>query len=72
MDPHLKPGEHGLPIQIYVFSSDKVWANYEAIQADIFDHLLAALPVFDLRVFQTPSGFDFRHISGHPYVSTDS
>jgi miniconductance mechanosensitive channel len=69
---HLKPGEHGLPIEIYVFSSDKVWANYEAIQADIFDHLLAALPVFDLRVFQTPSGFDFRHISGHPEVSTDS
>ena len=58
---HLKPTEHGLPIEIYVFSSDKVWANYEAIQADIFDHLLAALPIFDLRVFQSPSGFDFSH-----------
>lgn len=59
---HLSPTEHGLPIEIYVFSQDKVWANYEAIQADIFDHLLAALPVFDLRIFQTPSGYDFRQI----------
>jgi len=67
---HLKPGEHGLPIEIYVFSSDKVWANYEAIQADIFDHLLAALPVFELRVFQTPSGYDFRHIGKNSEVST--
>ncbi len=56
----LKPTEHGLPIEVYVFSSDKVWANYEAIQADIFDHLLAALPVFGLRIFQVPSGYDFR------------
>lgn len=59
---HLSPTEHGLPIEIYVFSQEKVWANYEAIQADIFDHLLAALPVFDLRIFQTPSGYDFRQI----------
>lgn len=57
---HLKPGESGLPIEIYVFSEDQVWANYEAIQADIFDHILAALPMFDLRVYQSPSGYDFR------------
>jgi miniconductance mechanosensitive channel len=43
-----------------VFSKDQVWANYEAIQADIFDHVLAAVPEFDLRVFQYPSGFDLR------------
>ncbi len=55
---HLQPGPEGLPIQIYVFSGDQVWANYEAIQADIFDHLLAALPWFDLRVFQKPGGAD--------------
>jgi miniconductance mechanosensitive channel len=67
---HLQPGKNGLPIEIYVFSSDKVWANYEAIQADIFDHLLAALPVFDLRIFQTPSGYDFRHINRIPETST--
>jgi miniconductance mechanosensitive channel len=56
----LAPTEHGLPIEIYVFSNDIAWANYEAIQADIFDHILAVLPEFDLRVFQDPSGNDFR------------
>ena len=56
----LSPGEHGLPIEIYVFSRDQEWANYEAIQADIFDHVLAVMPEFDLRVFQSPSGDDFR------------
>ena len=56
----LAPTEKGLPMEIYVFSSDKVWANYEAIQADIFDHVLAALPEFGLRVFQNPTGADFR------------
>ncbi len=56
----LAPTETGLPLEIYVFSKDQIWANYEAIQADIFDHLLAALPYFGLRVFQNPSGFDFR------------
>lgn len=59
---HLQPGEYGLPVEIYVFSSDKVWANYEAIQADIFDHLLAALRIFDLRIFQNPTGSDLRRL----------
>ena len=58
----LAPTDHGLPIEIYVFSRDKNWVNYEAIQADIFDHLLAAAQEFDLRVFQIPSGFDLRSI----------
>lgn len=56
----LPPTEFGLPIEIYVFSEDKVWANYEAIQADIFDHVLAVVPEFDLRVYQNPTGADFR------------
>ncbi len=56
---HLQPTPQGLPIEIYVFSSDKVWANYEAIQSDIFDHILAAIPEFGLRVFQEPTGSDF-------------
>ncbi len=55
---HLAPGPTGIPIEIYVFSSDQAWGNYEGIQADIFDHLLAVLPEFDLRVFQEPSGWD--------------
>jgi miniconductance mechanosensitive channel len=56
----LQPTEYGLPIEVYVFSKDKVWANYEAIQADIFDHILAVVPEFDLRVYQNPSGRDFQ------------
>ena len=65
---HLAPTEHGLPIEVYVFSADQIWANYEGIQADIFDHILAAVPLFDLRVFQYPTGFDLRtatNPSGH-------
>jgi miniconductance mechanosensitive channel len=60
---HLQPTAQGLPIEIYVFSSDKVWANYEAIQADLFDHILAAVPEFELRVFQQPSGNDIAALS---------
>ncbi|MCL3780876.1 mechanosensitive ion channel [Prolixibacteraceae bacterium JC049] len=59
---HLQPTERGLPVEIYVFSKDQQWANYEAIQADIFDHILAVLPEFELRVFQYPSGYDFTKI----------
>jgi miniconductance mechanosensitive channel len=57
---HLQPGEFGLPLEIYVFSNDQEWVNYEAIQADIFDHILAVLPMFELRVFQRPTGFDMQ------------
>lgn len=57
---HLEPTPQGLPIQIYVFSNDQIWANYEAIQADLFDHILAVIPEFDLRVFQYPAGADLR------------
>ncbi len=53
---------HGLPLEIYVFSRDQVWANYEAIQADIFDHLIAAVPEFGLRIFQSPTGFDLHDL----------
>ena len=60
---HLQPTETGLPIEIYVFSNDQAWAKYEAIQADIFDHILAVIPEFGLRVFQAPSGIDFQEFS---------
>ena len=56
----LKPTEYGLPIEIYVFCKDIAWANYEATQADIFDHIFAVLPEFDLNVYQIPAGSDFR------------
>ena len=56
----LPPGPTGLPIEIYVFANDTVWANYEVIQSDIFDHILAVVPEFGLKVFQYPTGFDLR------------
>lgn len=57
------PTEHGLPIEIYCFTNTIKWAEYENIQSDIFDHLLAAASYFDLRIFQSPSGYDFTIIS---------
>ena len=58
----LQPTEKGLPLEIYVFSNDQAWANYEAIQADIFDHILAIVPEFNLRVFPNPTGDDFNKL----------
>ena len=55
----LEPTEKGLPIQIYVFTNDTDWVRYEGIQADIFDHLLAVIPEFGLKIFQNPTGKDF-------------
>ncbi|MCK5760483.1 MAG: mechanosensitive ion channel family protein, partial [Candidatus Delongbacteria bacterium] len=55
----LQPGAEGLPIQIYVFTNDNDWVKYEEIQADIFDHVLAIIPDFELRLFQNPTGHDF-------------
>lgn len=51
----LAPTSQGIPLEIYAFSSDKRWENYEYIMADIFDHLLAALPYFGLEVFELPT-----------------
>ena len=55
----MAPSENGIPIEIYVFTNVTNWIEYEKIQADIFDHLLAILNEFDLRVFQNPTGNDF-------------
>jgi miniconductance mechanosensitive channel len=60
---YLQPNENGLQMEIYLFSSDKAWINYERIQADIIDHLLAIMPQFGLRVFQNPSGSDLELIA---------
>lgn len=56
----LSPTADGLPLELYCFTNTTAWVQYEAIQADIFDHLLAILPEFGLRVFQHPSGADLR------------
>jgi miniconductance mechanosensitive channel len=59
----LQPGPEGLPIEIYCFSNDTDWDNYEAIQADIFDHIFAIVPEFGLRLFQQPTGSDFAQLN---------
>ena len=56
----LQPTEYGLPIELYFFTASKVWAKHETDQADIFDYIIAVLPKFGLRVFQSPSGADFK------------
>ncbi len=58
----LQPGPQGLPMEIYAFSNDTNWVNYEAIQSDIFDHILAIVPDFGLRVYQSPSGKDIEGV----------
>ena len=67
----LAPTAQGLPLEIYVFSNDKVWANYEAIQADIFDHMMSVIGEFDLRIFQEPSGRDFQIGLNRPTENTE-
>ena len=61
----LAPTGTGLPIEIYCFTTTTVWAEYEGIQADIFDHLFAVAREFDLRIFQQPTGLDFREMAVH-------
>lgn len=60
----LEPTEKGLPIQIYLFTDTTAWAEYEGIQADIFDHLMAVSGEFGLRIYQQPSGFDISQLKG--------
>ena len=60
MARHLPPGPNGIPIEVYAFTNDTVWQNYEAIQADVFDHLLSVVAEFELQIFQNPSGRDFK------------
>lgn len=69
---HLQPTPQGLPLQIYVFTNDTRWAHYEAIQADIFDHLLAIIPEFRLRTYQYPVGSDFSRQPGTPHDADQS
>ena len=54
----LDPGAQGIPLQVYAFSRSTVWAEHERVKGDIFDHLIAIAPRFDLQVFQAPTGRD--------------
>ena len=58
----LSPGENGVPLEVYVFSSNTNWVEYESIQSDIFDHLIASVKEFDLVLFQNPTGNDFKRM----------
>lgn len=58
----LQPTEKGIPLEIYFFCRDKNWIAYERVQADVFDHILAVIPVFGLQVFQEPSGKDLKEL----------
>ena len=60
---HLQPTDHGLPVELYFFSTIKDWIPYEGVQADVFDHVLAIIPEFGLRVFQSPSGADLQRLA---------
>ena len=62
----LQPSSEGLPLEIYAFTKTTAWKEYESIQSDIFDHLLAIIPEFGLKVYQAPSGSDLKHI-GVPF-----
>ena len=60
MTRQLAPTAEGIPLEIYAFSSDKRWENYEYIMADIFDHVIAAVPYFDLEIFEYPTKLNFK------------
>jgi miniconductance mechanosensitive channel len=60
---HLEPTTQGIPIEVYAFSADKRWANYEYIMADIFDHLLASVSYFGLELFELPNHSSFRTLN---------
>ncbi|WOE32251.1 mechanosensitive ion channel [Acinetobacter sp. SAAs470] len=56
----LQPTSQGIPLEIYAFTNTTVWSNYENIQSDIFDHLIAIVPEFGLKIYQAPSGSDLQ------------
>ena len=71
----LQPTSEGLPLEIYAFTNTTVWAEYENIQSDIMDHILAIIPEFGLKVYQAPSGSDFKESfnasSSSPIIISD-
>lgn len=62
----LAPAPHGVPLEVYAFCSNTAWGYYEAVQADIFDHIYAVLAEFDLRIYQQPTGYDVRQLGAQP------
>lgn len=66
----LAPTPNGIPIEVYCFSSDQRWEQYEYIQADLFDHFIAAVPYFNLELFEVPSGKDFKALGANPPIDS--
>ncbi|CAM1351116.1 Mechanosensitive ion channel protein MscS [Tenacibaculum crassostreae] len=62
MSRQLEPTPNGIPLEIYAFSKEKVWEDYERVMANIFDHILASVKYFDLEVFQNPSSIDINNL----------
>jgi miniconductance mechanosensitive channel len=58
----LQPTAEGMPVELYFFSSDTAWDKYEQLQAEVFEHFIAMLQYFDLKVFQSPTGLDFQQL----------
>lgn len=65
----MQPTSEGLPLEIYAFTNTTVWTDFEAIQSDIFDHLMAIVPEFGLKIYQAPSGSDMQTLSFTPTVN---
>ena len=59
----LQPTAEGMPVELYFFSADTAWAQYEKLQAEVFEHVIAMLQHFDLKVFQSPTGLDFQNLN---------
>ena len=59
---HRQPTDHGIPLEVYCFSKEKAWVLYESVQSDIFDHILAVIGEFELKIYQSPSGDDFSNL----------
>lgn len=69
MARQLQPTAEGIPIEIYCFSKDKRWQNYEYVMSDLFDHFLAAVPYFDLEIFEFPDNSTFKSLSNKGKVN---
>ncbi len=69
---HLAPTDKGLPLELYIFTSDISWGAYEATQADVFDHLLTIAKEFELEVYQSPSSRDIRQLAQRAKAPEDA
>ena len=58
----LSPSASGIPLEIYAFTSSVEWIDYESVQSDIFDHVIASTSLFDLKLTQSPSGHDLKNL----------